>query len=397
MSGLQRSNEVCGGPAGLLDGRLDTDRAGPLLYMELAGARTQAPDNTILMPFDDAPRRYHVRARDGRRLAEGSTSTRACFGDFASTRDASVRLGRPIAGLRLQAPLLYASPAMSSDQVHVYSQLRLSHDDALFIRISPEPVARAGWVTDGIRLYAADPTFLGNHQCYYRKCLAGQEAEHKFTLTGEFDVWALTAEIYEELRRGSLPGFVMEYGDEFQRWDYENHLFEVLAPESERGYIAFIPTTDGRFTLKRKWYTDDALVRREHHERGVVVPGRDFERYLAERLPVQVRRLPSFRRVRYDVNFESLHTGHVYGAFFDHCPLLDAPHISLSQCEVEYLRSRVAIAPDEQAVLPELAAVATWVERFLLDRGVTFERTHYSKLSFLRDAVARLPSLGLGS
>jgi hypothetical protein len=234
--------------------------------------------------------------------------------------------------------------------------------------------------------HAVDPTFVNSHQCYYRKCFAGREAEYKLTLAADADIWALTASCHDLIARGGIPGFVLEYGDGLQAWDYVNHLFEVVAPETERGYVSFIPTTDGRFTRKRKWFASDALIRREELRSGISIEG-PLEDYLDGYLDGEVRRLPSFRRVRYDVNFESVETGHVYGVFFDHSSLLESPRTALVQCEVEYLRSRTLVAPDESAVLPELAAATERIRAFLGERGQEFEEAFYSKLSFLRDCV----------
>ncbi len=89
--------------------------------------------------------------------------------------------------------------------------------------------------------------------------------------------------------------------------------------------------------------------------------------------------------MRYDVNFESMRTGHVYGIFFDHCSLVQAPHIVLNQCEIEYLRSRTRLEPDEPAVLQELEEITAWTQAFLDEMGVRYRLGYYSKLSFLKD------------
>ena len=41
----------------------------------------------------------------------------------------------------------------------------------------------------------------------------------------------------------------MEFGDEFQTWDYLNHLYDVPAPPTEQGYISFIPLSTGGYTV----------------------------------------------------------------------------------------------------------------------------------------------------
>jgi len=290
-------------------------------------------------------------------------------------------------------PILYRGVAVDG-RAHLYGRARFDGDSALFIRLSEEPVPvddDGELLRAALTVHAADPTFVNSHQCYYRKCLSGREVEYKLTLPEGSDIWALTASFHDLVRRGGMPGFVLEYGDGLQAWDYVNHLFEVLAPEPERGYVSFIPTTDGRFTRKRKWFASDALVRREELSSGIAIEG-PLEDYLEDYLDGEARRLPSFRRVRYDVNFEAVETGHVYGVFFDHCSLLESPGTALVQCEVEYLRSRTFVAADESAVLPELGAATERIRAFLRERGQSFEESFYSKLSFLRDVVdAGLP------
>lgn len=287
------------------------------------------------------------------------------------------------------------------DAVHVHSQIRFLQEDACFIRLTDQPIPTADplsldWLAEAVRRHGQESLFLNNHQRYYRKCFKERELEYKYTLTAPVDSWTHTADLYRELRAGALPGYVMEYRDEFQAWDYLNHLFEITGPEPEVGYVSFIPTTDGRHLVKRKWYAQDTFDRRETHTYGVeVTDDGGFEEWITRELQVTAVRLPSFRRVRYDVNFESLRTGHVYGIFFDHCSLTDDSSVTLNQCELEYLRSRTVLEPDEDAVITEITAVAAWLERFLRERGLSDQPGYYSKRTFLKDAVAARPDLAL--
>ena len=68
------------------------------------------------------------------------------------------------------------------------------------------------------------------------------------------------------MREGELPGFIPEYGDEFQAWDYLNHLFAIPEPAEERGYVSFIPLSVGGYTIKRKWFDEDATRRGEKYQ-----------------------------------------------------------------------------------------------------------------------------------
>jgi hypothetical protein len=389
--------EIWIGPIELIDGRWRDPVPPRCLAASLPAAETVQKSNTISLELRDLDVRLRptgLRSQTSRRrLADKSLR----FGDLYDGLTPSPLLREQIAdviGERRQSiagsyvPIFYRGIVVD-DRAHLYGRARFHGGDAVFIRTSEEPVP----VDDddellrlALEAHAKDPTFINNHQCYYRKCLAGHEAEYKLTLSSDADIWALTASFHDLVKRGKLPGFVLEYRDGLQVWDYVNHLFEVLSPEPERGYVSFIPTTDGLFTCKRKWFVRDALIRREELRPGISIEG-SLEEHLRQHLDAETRRLPSFRRVRYDVNFESVETGHVYGVFFDHCSLLESPQMALTQCEVEYLRSRTLVRPDESAVLPELAAVTDWIRAFLTARRQPFQESFYSKLSFLRDVV----------
>lgn len=65
----------------------------------------------------------------------------------------------------------------------------------------------------------------------------------------------------------------------------------------------------------------------------------------------------------------------------------------LSQCEMEYRRSRSLLDHDQDDVLREMERIDRWLLGYLANRGWTKERTFYSKRSFLRDAIAARPEL----
>lgn len=101
--------------------------------------------------------------------------------------------------------------------------------------------------------------------------------------------------------------------------------------------------------------------------------------------------LPPFRRVRYDVQCESMRTGHVFGIFFDRCSLLAAPDVVLSQCELEYRRSHSLLDHGEGDMLRETERIGRRLPACLAARGWARQRTFHSKRTFLRDAVADRP------
>ncbi|MEU5693408.1 hypothetical protein [Actinosynnema sp. NPDC020468] len=371
-----------------------------LVLVPLAAAEHRDfPSNTVVLRWADLGE-VELRAR-----TSGSARGRGAAADgaelFPDMLPGKV-LTDLVAGLSEQddrprplVPLWYL--AVRDGELHVHAQVRFRAEDACFIRITPAPIPVADvgsleWLPEAVARHAERSLFLNNHQRYYRKCFPGKELEYKYTLAPPVDVWTLTTRIHQRLVAGALPGYLVEYRDEFQAWDYGNHLYHVTAPEEDRGYVSFIPTTDGRNLVKRKWYKADAFDRRESHTYGVV-PEHGFDEYVRSELGVTATRLPPFRRVRYDVNFESARTGHVYGIFFDHVSLVAAPDVVLNQCELEYLRSRTVLEPSEQDVLAEIEEIALWLEAFLREHGLTDERGFYSKLTFLLDSVAARPDL----
>lgn len=362
------------------------------------------PANTIHLTWDATPAQVTITTRDGRKRVVVAATLGDLFEGMGASPLITEGIGSPgdsdtDGGPCALVPIFYltgwerTTDAGSELTLHVHSQVRFESADALFIRTTQQPlVVTADRLVDVLpaacERHAEQSTFLNNHQCYYRKCFPGRELEHKYTMEPAPDVWAENAEVYRLLLSGALPGFIMEYRDEFQQWDYENHLFEIPGPPEEKGYISFIPTTDGACLVKRKWYAEDALDRREEHYKGVSVAGTYADHVRTCFGVVSVAR-PSFRRVRYDVNLESVRTGHVYGIFFDHCTMLDGGPETLSQCELEYLRTRAVIEPDESDVLAELSEIDAWLAAHLHRRGIAFRRGFYSKASFLRDVVER--------
>lgn len=364
-------------------------------------------DNTVTFAWSDlGDLPLYARREDGARTATAESTGAALF-DRLLPGEALRRVATEVAGdqdtswARPLVPLFYlTSRAGSTGQdVHVYSQIRFLAEDALFIRTTPESLDVAEltdltWLGDARDRHAAAFLPLNNHQRYYRKCFPGRELEYKYTLVPpEADIWTLNALLYQRILDGELPGYIPEYRDEFQAWDYTNHLFQVTDPEPERGYVSFIPTTDGLNLVKRKWYAQDAFNRRESHTYGVTANPREFADWIANELHVIARPLPPFRRARYDVNFESVRTGHVYGIFFDTVSLIDVPAVQMQQCELEYLRSRIVLEPDPEEILAEMEELARWLEAFLTEQHLPAERGYYSKLSFLLDSVAARPEL----
>ncbi len=134
-----------------------------------------------------------------------------------------------------------------------------------------------------------------------------------------------------------------------------------------------IPLSTVGYTAQRKRSGEDGEIA-------------DFGAYIMKRFGAAGIGLPPFRQVRYDVNSESLATGHVYGIFFDHSMVLHGD-AALRQCELEYLRTRSVLPVREDDVLRELDEIVGWLGGFLERNGIKTSRGVYSKLSFLKKTV----------
>ncbi|MEU9716187.1 hypothetical protein [Streptomyces sp. NPDC047976] len=217
---------------------------------------------------------------------------------------------------------------------------------------------------------------------------SGIEIEQKLNLLDEVSIWDLSKRVWGAVDRGEFPGFITDPGYELTRWHFVQHNFEVLAPAGEIGHIAFQANPDGRYQLKIKKFPADALRREESFVKGVVVEDGDFEGYLARAYPgLTVRQLPGFRRTRFDVNVQSLATGHCFGIETDEVTVPDHAGRKLKQVEMEYLETRRHAGMDATTIDADMDRLTSLVERYLADQGITTERTFYSKLSFLRDCL----------
>lgn len=226
---------------------------------------------------------------------------------------------------------------------------------------------------------------LLNDDCWFTKWRADMEMERKFTFVGIPDTWQLINRLYDEILDHRMVGYVPELDRDFQVFDYESHIFEVTGDPDEAGYISFIPQADGRMTVKRKWFVENTEIRRETVTGNVDIDLAQMSAHVATMTQAQVCKLPVFRRKRFDVNFESLRTGNIYGVYFDICRTAEPQH-AFSQCEVEYCRTRTFQPLHD--VIEEFEQVADYVKRFLERERIPFRHDTFSKLDFVREAQA---------
>ncbi|WP_079408424.1 hypothetical protein [Streptomyces sp. 3211] len=368
----------------------------PIVLVEVTPQEVCAPSTTVVVQWDALGTcSATALTDDGSRLAAAYIEGATMF-PHAIAGPALRALVGPAAAPGL-VPLCYLA-AHTDGGYHAYGQIRFYASDVCFVRTTPSPVGHGPvdalrWLDPVLAAHAGSALRLNNHLRYYRTHFAGTELEYKYNLEPAPDIWATALELLRGIRQGELPGCRPEYRDEFQIHAFENHMFDVTGPHTELGYASFIPRADGGHVLKRKWFEEDTFARREQLLTDIDVSPDTFKEYLQTKLNLQVEALPPFRRVRYDVHVESMRTGHVYGIFFDRCAVLAAPEIVLTQCEMEYRRSRSILDHDPNEMLREMTEVNDWLHSYLTTRNLTREGTFYSKRTFLRDAVAAEPRL----
>lgn len=291
------------------------------------------------------------------------------------------------------APLFLLGRSGSTFTAH--TSVRLGEIDGLFVRVPAfAPSSDAQNVTalldTLLAALKADKEFFNNHQCCYRKFWPSDELEHKLTLDGPIDLHAVTVGLRNLVGTPHLPGTIWDYRDDYQIWDFDNHLYEITGPPHEAGYISFIPDSSGTVIVKRKWFTTNTVRRRESRWRGVRISANadSFDSYARSNVHGDVRFRGVFRRTRLDSTCEFTRTGNVYGFMIDWCRPVgrpSAPH--LYQIEVEYLHSRTRDDRAQHAIGRELAAVAE-ATRAYLDRMGIAHRPGDSKLTYLRSLVS---------
>lgn len=264
----------------------------------------------------------------------------------------------------------------------VYLHVESAGEDHLFLRTTSH-------ISD-----FRDRTFFGvvgnqllralNHRTSYSHFDPETETEHKLTLSEDRS----TADVADILLTAvaSWGDFEPDFQDELEQWSFENYLYEIDGPAAERGYVSFIPTVDGKSTVKRKWYDADTLQRREVRYAGQPIrDGEDRLDWLAKAGLNEARYLGAFTRDRIDVSAESIKTGNVFALMIDHCRTLDGTR-TLRQVEIEYFKTRSLLPPVEALVLEELEVVVERVRRAFQCAGVEWAEGFYSKKSWLKGA-----------
>lgn len=298
-------------------------------------------------------------------------------------------------------PMFLLRPAGQESWL-VYTLMSYTGDDLLYIRLPGPPVRGtpgnpAQWAAELSARHRAHAGQLNNARSM-PNLLPGLEAERKFTLTPGTDIWDLAVTTHQHIRTGAIGGWICEHGNDggFTQGDYTTHLFAVTRPVSERGYIAFMPAIVGPgYLIRRKRYPRDQVLRREDLTPApelTAEPG-DLAQVIHDRYGLTPAWGATYRRIRYNVILESLHTGHVFSIMYDRCT---AEHAAdLIQAEVEYLRSRTLRASSQRQILSQLSELRDWTRDLLATTGISHTEDQMSKLTWLR-RQRRLPPRGPG-
>lgn len=244
--------------------------------------------------------------------------------------------------------------------------------------------------------FRQDYLFTNNFECYYEKGIPDTELEQKFNIQQNYNFYELNERFYAALADGLIANFRPHLGDEIEHWSYDNDFFEI-APNEQRmsGYVSVMHWSRKKkvrfdepvVTFKKKLYQEDALERWErnyHFKRIETTP----EQALSDFFNLPLRPLPTWRRVRLDIACEYMPTGDIYMLNFEDCRIKDvtAPAGRLQQCEIEYLKTRGKA--NEANIYLGFNALVKEVESFIDGQGLTFEKNHYSKLTFLKEFQA---------
>ena len=247
---------------------------------------------------------------------------------------------------------------------------------------------------------------LNNFECYYIKGIPDTELEQKFDIEGAYNYHTVNVLWYEELASGKIPGFVPQLGDEIQHWAYDNDFYRILPnPEGEAGYVSIMHWSRKRkldaatpvqsawndpvVTFKKKLYVTDAMERWERNYAEQRIVGSP-EETLAKFFKLPLKRLPSWRRTRYDLACESTRSGNVFMINFEDSRVWNDSSAAgrLQQCETEYLKTRGT--PNLEAIYEDFHRLNECVEAFMRRHGIGYRKSNYSKLTFLEDYVRQL-------
>lgn len=362
------------------------------LVLDVPLAREQI--NTLLIKHQQlkaAP--YDQQVIGGAKIKSGFLDT-APFVDYTPT----AAITELLSGTKGLAPIFLASMRQHGE-TDLYVQLRLGSEDSLFVwagSSADDPALYSDFPAEPILRACISATernrhFFNSHQYYYRKFWHEWEIEHKITVSPATDVYDLAVLFRNLIGKDDFRDYMWEYGDIFQQWDIDNHLFEIAGEPGEVGYVSFIPDSAGRHVVKRKRFASDGIWRREEKRLNVDLASLSYAEYLQNQMGLTARYLGSFRRTRFDVSCESTETGNVYSIMIDRCVIKEPAGADLCQVEIEYLHSRTIRDSAAQYITGELEHLVQAVQHQLNCNDIPYEYGPLSKMSYLRMLRGDLP------
>jgi hypothetical protein len=237
---------------------------------------------------------------------------------------------------------------------------------------------------------------LCNYECLYIKGLPDTELEFKFNIRSDYNFYTINRLFFEKLDRGEIDGFMPQLGDEIQHWSYDNNFCEILPnTEGVRGYVSIMywskkkrSNWDERaVTYKKKLFHEDTLERWERNYHNLTVEGTP-EESLANYFNLPLVSCPDWRRTRLDIACEAYETGNIFFLNFEDSRIYNdsSPEGRLQQCEIEYHKTRGV--PDERLIYRDFERLGQAMEQFMAEIGLPYQKTNYSKLTFLKEYMA---------
>jgi len=283
--------------------------------------------------------------------------------------------------------------ALDNKTVYTYSFLLSNIGELLFLNSGSKKIDRSLISIRQIKKYI-DLAFVNHHKYRYQlnnytglysKVDPDVEYEYKLNLPETTDIWQVQQYFVRSLREGKIQGYALNLLRGITRWAFENYLFEVTAPKTEKGYISFIRSPNNNYIIKHKIYNRDQLKRTELRSRDVQIKG-SLEDYLKEKYPkFSFKKYPMFVRQFYGFVMDSLDSGNNFGFTVDRNYIDGGDYPRLVQLEIEYYNSLKLIKPD--SFHKELIRVTDICREHLTKLNIPFEDTFYSKLSYLKDYV----------
>lgn len=364
-------------------GLVNTSKENTKMVIQSSFKNSQVGKNTAIINLDNSKAKYHLTI-DGKNW-QGQEKLNKIFCDMYISQAFTKSVSQKTLSKLIPKFLIVKN---FDQKFNIYKSVQFNKNKILFLNVNTEKTFKVRGerdlsYVDCLKASKKYEIALSNQDAYFRKYCPDTEIEYKFNLDNSKDIWQMSCHFYNLIKKGKLPNFNLQFLDPFNQWVFNNHLYEVKTPKESRGYISFIECPDNKFVIKQKVYSKDTLKRIEIRTKNVTIPN-TMDEYLKKHYPkISCKKLTPFNRKRYDVNLESLKTGNIYSIMFDRSKILNKFGHVLTQCEIEYLKSRTV--GKFRQVEKELKTVREFVKNQFKKQQIEFQETFYSKMTFLKD------------